>query len=388
MLSVAATASAQQEPTFRTDVELRQIEVRVEGKLADPLSSADFSVFENGVQQSITAVDYVPEPAPAPRELTVRGVGRTSADPRRSTPPLWVFVLLQASPEDFGNVLRGVKKFVEKDLREGMRVSIGGLPFSQDRQSLLDTVERMRRRPFGQSPDEGGRWLPPTIDFTEPSVRSMEADRETAFDPRTEPRQARLPNARLTTDFDQQIEGYYRVVLESYVDLVREMAALPGKKAVVLFRGGLRADVNNLDVLKRAAGEAVRARVSFYAADSRGAMPMLPVADGFNQRRVSRLRGPTGAGGRETLSQERQSRFSQSQQGLTQLAEMTGGRAVLDSNDLSLVFRRLAEDAGDYYLVSYSPVRNPDDDDVRRRVEVRLSRNGLKPRYPDVYYDP
>ena len=298
-----------------------------------------------------------------------------------------MFIVLQTGTQDFNNVLRGVERFVRHEIRLGMRVSIGGLPFTVDREQMLLTLDAMRGKPFGQRPDEDGRWLPPTIDITEQSVRSMESERETAADPRTEPRRAQRPNARLTTDFDQQIDGYYQVVLQSYVDLIRELRALPGKKAVVPVprRIASRHQQPRPDEPHR---RRVRAESSQFlhrgftrcaAAASRGGR--------FHERRHRRLKSPTGGGRRETLAEERQGRFSQSQQGLHQLAAMTGGRALLNSNDQSLVFRQLAEDAGGYYLVSYSPTRTPDDTDQRRNIEVRVAGAKRTVRYPKVYYD-
>jgi hypothetical protein len=97
------------------------------------------------------------------------------------------------------------------------------------------------------------------------------------------------------------------------------------------------------------------------------------------------LRGTAPYSGKSTLNQYN-SNFT-TQETLVTLAGDTGGRAFLDSNDFSQVFRRVQEDTSTYYLLGYrssDPVR----DGRFRRITVRLNRPDLKLVYRRGYYAP
>ena len=383
-----AAATPAQETVFRTGVELRQIEVRVTAKGGEPvegLKLEDFRLTEDGDEQQLVSVDYIPGLEPSPR---IAGTSETAEIAPTPAPqdeaPTWVYIATQSSVQDYPNVNRAIQHFIKEQMRVGMRVSIGGAPFTTDRVLLLRMVEAMRKNPFGRRPDLYGDWLPKTVDITNDTIVQLERERSEAVDPSTEPQAARDPGAQLTTGVDSQIDTYFRVHLYRYLDLIRELSVYPGKKIVVLFRGGLRSDVNNYDVLERIAGESVRSRVTFYTVDSRGLDPILPVADGFSERQFRRLASPSER--RPSLVQEQMARYPQSQHGLYQLAAMTGGQSELNTNDGGMIFDRLAEDLGGYYLLSYVP-RHGQSKHIRHSVKVRVSRNGVKVRSTEAYYD-
>jgi hypothetical protein len=58
-----------------------------------------------------------------------------------------------------------------------------------------------------------------------------------------------------------------------------------------------------------------------------------------------------------------------------QIAEMTGGRAIYSSNDLTGALQKVTEDGGNYYTLSYSPSDRSLDGHLRR-IKVRLKRAG------------
>ena len=69
---------------------------------------------------------------------------------------------------------------------------------------------------------------------------------------------------------DRSLPVYGDVTLNYYYDLVERLSELPGKKAVVLMRPGLRLEHDNQGLFQDLASFAVRRRVSFYTVDSRG----------------------------------------------------------------------------------------------------------------------
>ena len=61
--------------------------------------------------------------------------------------------------------------------------------------------------------------------------------------------------------------------------------------------------------------------------------------------------------------------------GLRVLADLTGGLAVVNQNDVTKALGRIDQETSDYYLVGYSS-SNPDPTKKRRTIEVKVKRPG------------
>jgi VWFA-related protein len=70
---------------------------------------------------------------------------------------------------------------------------------------------------------------------------------------------------------------------------------------------------------------------------------------------------------------------------LTALAIDTGGRAMLDANDLGPELARMQEDFETYYSLGYTPAHHGDG--LQHKVEVKVKRPGLRVRYRPSYRD-
>ena len=70
-------------------------------------------------------------------------------------------------------------------------------------------------------------------------------------------------------------------------------------------------------------------------------------------------------------SPRRRQNFNDQQETLFTLAEDTGGKALLDSNDLTLGIQQAREDLGSYYVLGYYDT-NPAADGKFRRVQVSV----------------
>ncbi len=68
------------------------------------------------------------------------------------------------------------------------------------------------------------------------------------------------------------------------------------------------------------------------------------------------------------------------QSSLREMAERTGGRAFMNSNDLDLGIRTSIDDGSNYYTTSYTPA-NKTWDGKMRKIEVKTTRPGVKLRY-------
>ena len=136
---------------------------------------------------------------------------------------------------------------------------------------------------------------------------------------------------------ERSMPVYGDVALNQYFDLVERMAALPGKKSIVLMRPGLRLEPDNVGMLLDLSSFAVRKRVSFYTVDSRGLESQLPADEKFVpfmiDRRTRRTE-PDLIGQLETAALARD--------GLQSLARETGGKMLIGTNKLSEIFDRVA----------------------------------------------
>jgi VWFA-related protein len=73
------------------------------------------------------------------------------------------------------------------------------------------------------------------------------------------------------------------------------------------------------------------------------------------------------------------------QESLQTLAEGTGGKAILNANDLRPDLARLREDFSTFYSLGYTPAHNGDGKE--HRIEVRARRDGVRLRYRQSYRD-
>jgi hypothetical protein len=126
---------------------------------------------------------------------------------------------------------------------------------------------------------------------------------------------------------------------------------------------------DNQAQLRATLNAAVRAGVSFWPVDARGLVAQAPLGDA--------TRGSHGGiemytGGSAVAVQ---SNFQRSQDTLWSLAADTGGKALLDSNDLAAGIRQAQQSMSSYYLIGYYS-SNAALDGRFRKINIKL-REGL-----------
>lgn len=146
----------------------------------------------------------------------------------------------------------------------------------------------------------------------------------------------------------------------------KKLAMYPEKKALVYFSSGIsRTGVDNESQLRATVNAAVRANVAFYTVDARGLTATPPGGDASTASASGTgiFTGKTQQGLRD--------KFNTSQETLSTLAEDTGGKALLDSNDLSMGITQAQKDINAYYILGYYST-NGTTDGKYRRIKVRL----------------
>ena len=156
--------------------------------------------------------------------------------------------------------------------------------------------------------------------------------------------------------------------LEAIRSVAEKLSHLQQKKSLIYFSSGMdRTGIENQSELRAAINAAVRSNMAIYTMDIRGLQAL--VAGGEAQN--ASLRGTSAYSGQSTIN-ALNSNFT-TQETLVTLASDTGGRAFLDSNDFSQVFKGVQQDTSTYYLLGYHST-NPARDGRYRRISVKVNR--------------
>jgi VWFA-related protein len=155
--------------------------------------------------------------------------------------------------------------------------------------------------------------------------------------------------------------------LAALQNAVKMLGMLNERKSLIYFASGLRLNgMDNQAQLRATINAAVRANVMFYPVDARGLVAQAPLGDATRPSSggVGMLSGMTAMDG--------MSFFQQSQDSLFALASNTGGKAMLDYNDLSLGIVNAQKALCSYYIIGYYTT-NPEKDGKFRRIKISLA---------------
>jgi VWFA-related protein len=151
--------------------------------------------------------------------------------------------------------------------------------------------------------------------------------------------------------------------LQSAVMMLRP---IPEQKSLVFFTAGLTLKgTDNMAQMRATTNAAIRANVQIFPVDARGLVAMAPLGNA-NQRSPGGIGMFTGA-----LAQQQVARLQRSQDTYLALAKDTGGKALVDYNDLSLGIRQAAAAQGSYYILAFYTTHTVNDGKYRH-IQVRL----------------
>ena len=152
------------------------------------------------------------------------------------------------------------------------------------------------------------------------------------------------------------------------------------KKVLVYFAGGLRLNgIDNQAQLHATIDAAIRAGVSFWPIDARGLVAGAPLGDATQ----GSPGGTTMYSG--TAEQDVQANFAQSQDTLYALAGDTGGKALLDTNDLTRGITQAQQSISDYYVLGYY-TSNSTPDGRFRHIKITAGTPDAHIDYRQGYY--
>ncbi len=351
---------------FETSTDLVIVDVTVRdrsGKPIEGLKKEDFTVQEDGKPQTTSVFEYqsltldplpartlVPRP-PAPVEAPItRDPTPKTAPPTRYRDKRLLVLFFDFSsmpPADQIRAQQSALKFLNEKMTSSDVVSILTFStrlkvvqeFTADRQKLAEIIRNFR---IGEASDLAGE-ADTGEEEGEETGAAFVAD-QTEFN---------------IFNTDRKLSA-----LES---AVKRLASLPERKALVYFSSGVgKTGVENQSQLRATVNAAVRSNVAFYPIDARGLVATAPGGDASQ----AAPRGSSVFSGRAQTRQRE--RFNDQQETLYTLAADTGGKALLDSNDLSLGIAQAQQDVRSYYIVGYYST-NPAQDGRYRRIRVTLA---------------
>ena len=387
------TAPRQPGVTFKADVNFVEIHAVVtdqSGNVIKDLAKDDFEVFEDGKPQTPSVFSLVD--LPIERPLASYGTQPVEPDVRSITRSfegrLYVLVLddLHTSALRSQLVRDAAKRFIQQYVGENDLVAVVHTSGREDaaqeltgnRQFVLAAVDKFF-----------GRKLPSaTAEKLAVHLRDVDGTRTESSDGSTQTQSRRDP---ITDPFDAERAFNARSALEVVKNVASWMTDIHGRrKALILFSEGIDYDIYDVFTNKSATtvmqdardaiAAAQRANVGIYAVDARGLTQlgdeMIEIASLSDNPQFQE--GTPSAFQRELLL---------AQESLIALADETGGRAVVRTNDISGALARIARENSTYYLLGYQTdaSRSPG---RFRKIDVRVKRPGLQVRARRGYLPP
>jgi VWFA-related protein len=354
-LNYRSTAQEQKEQPFKIQVKTELVvEVVVvkdkDGKSIRGLTEKDFIVTEDDVPQTIglfqfEKFDDTPTPFLEPAHPAPAVKSPPEAVPNKPAPSrsryqdrrllVLFFDMMNTYPPDQLRAFTAADKFIRTQMKAADLMAIMTFQkgvvsmlqdFTADKIALLDTLTKL------VYPDE------------------YESDPVGAFG---------QDNAEFNLfNNDRQLSA-----LQTAVNMLRPVRE---QKSLVYFAGGIQLNgLDNQAQLRATINAATRANVVFYPVDSRGLVATAPLG---NANRPS----PGGAGmftGATAMSLL--TGFQRSQDTLFALAADTGGKALLDNNNLNEGIVQAQQAVTSYYVIGYYPT-NMTPDGKFRRVKISL----------------
>jgi VWFA-related protein len=349
------------------------------GNLIKDLKKEDFKVFEDGKKQDLSSFDFekVDEMVLAgAQDATVTGAEASAAksdkggllnkktqkslNARDRRLMLLFFDFSAMEPDDIDRAVDAGKKYVQSKMQPADMVALMSLStnlhldldFTDDKDKILATLSSYNNSE-GQGFENGLE-----------GSNSGAAETSGSYTPDD-------------TDYNTFSADRKLLALES---VMQGMGKIPQKKSLIYFSNGItQSGVDNQSALREATAAAVRANVSIYPVDVRGLSSFPP----GGQAQSASLHGNAAYTGASILNDLNGN--DSSQETLYTLAADTGGKAFMDTNDLSGVFSVVQKDTSAYYLLGYTS-SNHVKDGRYRRLKVQVDRPDVKLEYRAGYY--
>ncbi len=394
----------------RVSTDLVQPDVMVfdkNGQFVDGLQRDQFELRVDGKPQPLSLFDRVVSGSQKEAELDSRKTSAMGSTPsgsnaeRRGRTLIFFIDDLHLSAASVLRTHQATLAFIEKEMNAGDQVAIASASgqigflqqFTDNKAVLRAAIGRLNHRPYTIT-DSGA-----TMTMTEyTALRVDQGDRDAIEYYATQllkETNVKIPGAgglgpprggpvgqapREGLSFGMTRESAERMIKEranvmlkqagavtnntllGLESLMRSSAQLPGRKLVFLFSDGFFLNDRNTgfgDKLKQITDAALRTGAVIYTLDARGLVSMTDVSNNRPD--------PEGHLSRSNIGE-----LAASQDPLFALAEDTGGRALLNSDELKGAVTRALKETSNYYLLAWRPSDEEQKTKTYKRIEVSV----------------
>ena len=401
---------AQDDEVIRVSTELVQTDVIVfdkSGHFVDGLQREQFELRVDGKPQPVSLFDRVVAGSEKEEQLVSRvknsGAGAPSGTQRGRTVVFFIDDL-HLSASSVKKTRQAILDFIENEMSDTDQVAIASATgqigflqqFTDNKSVLRAAVGRLNHRPYtiqdsgatttmteyqAMRVDSGDR---DTLDYytsqllkeTQVKIRGTGGLGPPAGGPAGQ-RPPPNPNANAggmsRESAERMVKERANVMLRQsgsvtnntllgLESLMRSSAQLPGRKLIFLVSDGFFLNDRNTgfgEKLRYITDAALRSGAVIYSLDARGMVSMTDLTTNRSD--------PMGH-----LSRSNQGEMAASQDALFALAEDTGGRALLNSDELNGAVRRALNETSNYYLLAWRPSEEEQKAKNYRRIEVSI----------------
>ena len=360
-------------PQFKSSVDVVHLDVSVLDGQRRPvrgLKPADFTVFEDGTPQQISVFEAVDvpdvEPPTASWQREVAPDVRVNADVQERR--LFLVVMDDSTVQSSGFAVNTAREIGRKVIDGFGPSDLAAVVFTRDNRHAQDfTSDRARLRAAVDTFTVGfrdmGAWDPEkqkplpgqddgyfisSVNVLENAILALSSlpDRRKSIIYISQGLPVNL-EARFPSEIDPATAGAAAIATHNYLTMLQ---------------GTLEAQERIKSQMERIFRRAARANVTIYTLDICGMRPFTGVAPNP---------APTCIAGLETTY-------------LKTIAENTGGRAVINTNDFTPGVAAIFEENASYYLLGFNP-NGPRQDGKFRRLEVKVNRPGVTVRTRNGY---
>lgn len=407
-----AQSSADSATVLRATTRLVQVDVVVTDSsgrpLKDPLTAKDFEILEDGKLQKVSFFSWQRQERPGKAQLPSLPAHVVTNRPEfRGTAGPPIVLLLDGVNTPVENQLfvrQQMLKFVAEQFNASMRVAVFLLgneltqlqDFTSDPALLYEALRKYRPQNAAAGRQGGTDVQPQAPTFQGANLPPQAAGQAGAAAggslPGLESKLARFEKETAASTAESRIAH----TMDALAAVAHYLSGFPGRKVVIWFSASFPLNLSildreDLDVF-RSYADRIRnttnllsdSQVAIYTVDARG-LVRSTIADPSQTGR--------DASGRMQLTVEQHMNANRKEaferfnndDSLVKLAQETGGRAFLHTNDLNHAILESIQDGSSFYVLGYYPGRRRWDRGFRT-IKVKVLRDGVEVRHRRGYY--